>query len=132
MRKTVKNRLIWWVVGIATYVMMAWRYTDMRTNIEPFNIVYRRGLMNKLASLLGGTVSMESHPDFYGQWSTTELVTFNTRLVAPETLSPLIRALDDEYRGKPWDIHQEWDELITITGKEPEENGNLDWSGINL
>jgi hypothetical protein len=97
--------------------------------VEPEHIVYRRGLMNKLNSLMGRTVGMETHPDFYADWSLTEEVRFNNRLVAPETISPLIRALDDEHRGTPWVVAGLWDGMIAITGREPQET-ILDWSRL--
>lgn len=127
MPKLVKNRLIWWAVGVVVY--LAWRYSNMRPPVEPAHILYRRELMNNLTSLMGRTVGMETHPQFYADWSLTEEVQFNNRLVAPEAISSLVRALDAEHRDRPWEVSTVWGRLIAITGREPEETV-LDWSRL--
>jgi hypothetical protein len=116
------------VLGVALYVYEAWRFS-MRSTEEPAHILYRRALLNKMTRLIGQTVSIESHPRCYNNWTTWEVCTFNSRLVAPEAISPLIKALDAEHCEMPvFFDHKD----IEITGWEPIESNDLDWSKLEL
>ena len=96
----------------------------------PAHIEYRRTLLDRLTKLIGETVSFDTHPQFYGNWSTSEIVTFNERLVGPERITVLVRAVDDEHRGEPERIRGDrWHNALIITGREPQET-NLDWSQL--
>lgn len=102
-----------------------------RSKTSPAHMVYRRDRMNRLTAMMDMRLEFADLGDLLNELSDEEVDRFTSAL-RRENIARMVIAVDREHADAPQSVVEWWDAFVMKAECNPDETGDLDWSGLEL